>query len=701
MPTDNNQANRSLILGVVSCLLIAAFTWVGYYNSLDVPFTFDDERNIVKNQSVLMPDLSPASMAEAAFGEGNPTPRPVAYLSFGINHAIGELDVTGYHVVNIVIHMLNGWLVYLLALHLCPILLKSTEDKPKSVHAFFALAVALLFVSHPVQTQSVTYIVQRMASLCTLFYLAGMLCYIRGKMASKPSVRTYAVWWGGAFVFWVLALGTKQFAVTLPLAIMLYEWIARGGSLKIQKRTLAVIGGGAALMLLVAVVFKSGLFFNGGTFTKLFNGYQYRDFTLVDRVMTEARIVMHYIGLLVWPAPSRLTLVYDYEVSTSLIAPITTILSIFGLGAMAAAGVLVAKKSPLIAFGILWFMLHLAVESTIIPLELVYEHRLYVPIIGAGLLFAGCVFTLIKNPKAALAAVVVLSGVMLIATHDRNETWRDRLGMWQDNADKQPTEYRAYYNMAVIQRDEGNYQEAVDLLEQTIKTEPRNQQAMVMAAALLRLIGDQSIEPNKRLERYRESERTYAVAISLDRASHPRFVRYHWEALTGRASLYLKVNQYELAADDYTKVLALQPLKDETETIQLQRNSEVLAGRALAYMNLYRYVDAVTDLDAALKHYPDHVQANNNLAWILATNPDSALRDGARAVTLSKRACELTEWSDLSTISTYAASLAEAGDFAAAIEWQTKCITMAPLQIVEQYRDRLELFQNDTPYRSN
>ena len=513
MPIAADTTKRSVMLAMLPYLLVAVFAWVGYFNSLDVPFTFDDESNIGKNQSVLITDLSPGSLAQAAFGSSHPTPRPVAYLTFGLNHYFGQLDVVGYHIVNIVIHTINGWLVFVLALHLCPLLIRRTKEAPRSVHVLFALAVALIFISHPVQTQAVTYIVQRMTSLCTLFYLAGLLCYIRGRCIEASVIRLRAVWWSLAFVCWVLAIGTKQFAVTLPLAIMLYEWVARGEQFKIQKKTIAAIGGGAVLMLLAVVVFKGGVLSNKGTLTELLtSGYDNRDFTLTERLMTESRVVMHYISLLVWPPPSRLVLIYDYPISTSLVTPFSTILSILGLGAMTVASAVFARRLPLVAFGVLWFMLHLAVESTIIPLEIAYEHRLYMPLIGAGLLFVGGVFALIKNPKAAFALVFVISAVMLVGTHQRNETWRSALGIWEDNAKKQPTEFRAFFNMAVIHKDDGRYTEAIDLLQQTIELEPRHQEAMVRAGALLKLSG-----------RYQESANAYTAAIAFDRDEHPRF----------------------------------------------------------------------------------------------------------------------------------------------------------------------------------
>lgn len=677
--TSDDPALKRFALGVLPFLAIALVTWAAYFNTMDVPFIFDDQRNIVDNPRLHMTELNWSSIKEAM--TGNTTPRPVAYLSFALNYYTSQLDVAGYHVVNTLIHMLTGCMVYLLARHLFPLLLKRDDIRPLDL-TLMALGVALVFVAHPIQTQSVTYIVQRMASLCALFYVSALLCYISGRDAQRTGVRV--AWWGGAAICWLLALGTKQYAVTLPGAILLYEWIARGHKLKLERKTL--IGAGVCLLLVVGVI----LVFKGGSLEKLLvKGYEKRDFTMTERVLTQSRVVMHYIGLSLWPAPSRLVLIYDFPTSRSLISPITTLLSTLGIVGMVALALATLRRAPLVAFALLWFLLHLVVESTIIPLEMVYEHRMYLPLVGLSMLFVAGVYWLVRNRFAAGGALALVVVVLAFATHERNETWRGHLRLLEDNAQKQPGDPRVHYNMAVIHRDAERYTEAIDHLQRAVEVEPRHQQAMVMAGALLRLVGN-----------YQDSLHAYTAAIAIDRDEHPLFARFHWEAYTGRGALLNAIGEYSLAIQDYTSALELEPLASASETLRRQQDAESLSGRALALMNLKRFDEAVADLERAVELEPAHLQALNNLAWIRATSPDPDLRDGSQAVELARRACDLTNWTDLSTISTYAVSLAEAGDFVRAIEYQRKCIEMAPPSLVQNYRDRLELFLNNTPYRS-
>ncbi|GAB5497392.1 MAG: tetratricopeptide repeat protein [Phycisphaerales bacterium] len=683
--TSERSAVARVVLGVLPFLMIAAVTWAAYSNTMDGEFIFDDVRNIVDNTNVHMTELNAESVANAT--SGNVTPRPVAYLSFALNHYFGGLDVTGYHVVNTIIHMLAGFAVYLLARRLFPQLIKR-ELSPADV-TLMALGVALVFVAHPIQTQAVTYIVQRMASLCALFYISGLLCYIYGRETNTERTVFRISWWIGAFVCWLLALGTKQFAVTLPAAILLYEWVARGHKVKLERKTM--IAAGACLLLVVGVimVFKGGVFFQGGTLHKLLvKGYEHRDFTMTERVLTQTRVIMHYMGLAVWPAPSRLVLIYNYPTSTSLFAPITTLISTLGIVGMIAFSLATLRKAPIVAFGVLWFLLHLAVESSIIPLEMVYEHRMYLPILGLAMVFVGAVFLMIKNRKIAIGVLAVVTVVLSLATFQRNDTWREHLKLLEDNATKHP-EARVFYNMAVIHRDAGRYSEAIENLQRTIEAEPRHQQAMIMAGALLRLT-----------KKYQDSLHAYTAAIAVDPQEHPRFARFHWEAYTGRGGLLNAVGQYSLAAQDYTSALELKHAEGATEDQIRYRDSEALWGRALANMNLSKHAEAVTDLNRAVELNPANIQALNNLAWLLATSPADEIRDGNRAVELSRRACELNNWTELSTISTHAASLAEAGDYDQAIRWQQRCIELAPASQAQRHRDRLEIYMNNTPYRS-
>ncbi|RNC82812.1 MAG: tetratricopeptide repeat protein [Phycisphaera sp.] len=666
-------------------LAVAIVTWVCYFHTMDGEFIFDDFQNIVENPNVHMDEFNAESIKDSLSGSN--TPRPVAYLSFALNHYFGGLEVAGYHAVNTIIHMLAGFAVYLLSRRLFPLLIKR-ELTPGEI-TMMSLGVALVFVAHPIQTQAVTYIVQRMTSLCALFYISGLLCYIYGREADRTHTKARVVWWVGAFACWLMALGTKQYAVTLPAAILLYEWIAQGHKLKFEKST--IIAASVCLLLAVGVVlvFKSGLFFEGGTLHKLLvKGYDRREFDMSERVLTQARVVMHYIGLSIWPAPSRLVLIYDYPTSTSLVSPITTLLSMFGIVGMAAVALLASRRAPLVAFGILWFLLHLAVESTIIPLEMVYEHRMYLPIIGLAMLFVAAVFWLIPNRAGAIGALAIVTFVLSVATYQRNDTWRSHLGLMEDNAAKHP-EPRVFYNMAVIHRDAGRYTDAIAALQSAVEVEPRHQQAMVMAGALLRLTNN-----------YQDSMHAYTAAIEVEPGAHSLFSKYYWEAYTGRGSLLNAIGQYDLAAQDYSAALGLVLPEGVSDEQRRVRDADALAGRALAYMNLGRTADAVADLNRAIELNPMDIQALNNLAWLLATSPDASIRDGFRAVDLARRACEQSNWTEISTISTYAASLSEAGDFDQAVEWQRKCIEMAPPSQVQRYRDRLELYLNYLPYRS-
>lgn len=682
---SEGSVSKRLALGALPMLAIAIVTWACYAHTLDGEFIFDDFQNIVENPNVHMTEFNADSVRNSL--SGSPTPRPVANLSFALNHYFGGLEVAGYHAVNTIIHMLAGFAVYLLARRLFPLLIK--RELTQAEITMMSLGVALVFVAHPIQTQSVTYIVQRMTSLCALFYIAGLLCYIYGREADNAQIKSRVAWWIGAFACWLLALGTKQFAVTLPAAILLYEWIARGHKLKFEKNTIIAMTACLLLVVGVILVFKSGLFFEGGTLHKLLvKGYDRREFDMTERVLTQSRVVMHYISLSVWPAPSRHVLIYDYPTSTSLVSPITTLLSMFCIAGMFLVALLASRKAPLVAFGILWFLLHLAVESTIIPLEMVYEHRMYLPIIGLAMLFVAAVFWVIPKRAGAIGTLAVVTVALSLATYQRNDTWRSHLGLMEDNAAKHP-EPRVFYNMAVIHRDAGRYTEAIDALQSTVEAEPRHQQAMVMAGALLRLTN-----------RYQDSMHAYTAAIAVEPGAHSLFSKYHWEAYTGRGSLLNAIGQYSLASQDYTAALDLvlpEGVADEQRSI---RDSEALAGRALSYMNLGQDTEAVADLNRAVELNPAQFQALNNLAWLLATSPDASIRDGSRAVDLARRACELSNWTEISAISTYAASLAEAGDFDQAVEWQRRCIEMAPSTQAQSYRDRLEIYLNNSPYRS-
>ena len=203
---------------LVVLLLISLLAILIYSNTFSVPFLFDDTPNIVENPQIK--DLSNFSDFSGS--------RYVGFLSFSLNYRFGGLHVFGYHLVNLLIHIINGFLVYTLVLLLFRAssrLSPTTHDlSPFNSAHWIAFATALLFVSHPIQTQAVTYIVQRFSSLATLFYLLTVVAYLRWRLASPEGRRRY-LWYGAALVSTVLAMKTKENSITLPLMLLLVEGV--------------------------------------------------------------------------------------------------------------------------------------------------------------------------------------------------------------------------------------------------------------------------------------------------------------------------------------------------------------------------------------------------------------------------------------------------------------------------------------------
>ncbi len=216
VPTSYLGSRYFPVRSLAVLLLLTLLSALIYSNTFSVPFQFDDADNIVQNPRIK--DLTNFFNLSGS--------RYVGFLSFALNYYVGGLQVFGYHLVNLIIHIVNGFLVYCLVLLLfraesqdSPL---ATDNSHLTTASWIAIATALLFVAHPVQTQAVTYIVQRFASLVTLFYLFTVVCYLKWRLASSES-RSRFLWYGGAVLSTVLAMKTKENSFTLPFMILLVE----------------------------------------------------------------------------------------------------------------------------------------------------------------------------------------------------------------------------------------------------------------------------------------------------------------------------------------------------------------------------------------------------------------------------------------------------------------------------------------------
>jgi hypothetical protein len=256
------------------------------------------------------------------------------------------------------------------------------KEKYGGISYRVALFGSLIFISHPIQTQSVTYIVQRMASMAGMFYLLSMVLYIKGRLFSG---RVKYVYFLGMILSYLLGVFSKENVAILPLFIVLYEfYFFQNLDLSHRGKKILILLGGILLGLLAF-----GVILWGKRYIELsITGYQYRTFTLSERVLTQFRVVLYYLTLLIYPHPSRLNLDYDFPISKTIFDPLTTILSIFIITGVIGYSFWVAKKRPVLSFFILWYFGNLVIESSIFPLEMVYEHRLYLPSVGPFVLFS-------------------------------------------------------------------------------------------------------------------------------------------------------------------------------------------------------------------------------------------------------------------------------------------------------------------------
>lgn len=457
---NNDRVSRSWRFHAVALTITCCLGAALYSNSLDGGFIFDDRFNIEANPFILkVTELDWRQLYDAA--TKSPSPRPVANVSFALNHWFGRLDVTSYHVVNIVIHLLSGILVYFLAsltYHLSfDTRYRDTASVGDRTIGWMALFAACIFVAHPLQTQAVSYIVQRMTSMATMFYLLALLLYIHGRL-SHHSGRRWALWAGG-LISWLAAMGSKEIAVTLPLLIALYEWyffqdLSRQWLRSSMKYFLAV----GVVFVLVMVVFLGT-----SPLEKILSGYERRDFTMGQRVLTQFRVLIHYISLMLLPSPSRLNLLHHIPTSRSLLEPITTLFSMATVTGLVGAAVYYARRQRLISFCVLWFFLNLAIESSVVGLEMIYEHRLYLPMFAFSLAVPYGVYSLRSKQAAApaLIAVLVILGLGT-STYVRNWAWRDAVVFWHDVISKNPQSPRAYNSLGLVLQRRGQITEAIE-----------------------------------------------------------------------------------------------------------------------------------------------------------------------------------------------------------------------------------------------
>lgn len=441
---------------IFAVLAISVLLGVTYGNSLYGEWHFDDYPNIVENAGIHLNEFSWHGIKQSFLFQERFS-RPLSYLSFALNYRFGGLDVFGYHLVNLAIHLVTALFLFLFTFHTLRL---PVHDKVTVQSAFPAalLATALWAVS-PVQVLAVSYVVQRMTSLGGMFFIMAMFFYLKGR--TSASLLQKRLSYGLFAVSALAAFGSKENTSVLPAVIFVYDlFLIQGVTRDNVRKSLKF-----AVISIVAVIIL-GVFYTD--YSALAFGFTQRGFTAGERLLTEGRVMLFYLSLLIYPMGERLALLHDIEVSRSLIHPWTTAPALLLIFLSIAYALWNAKKRPLISFCIIAFFLNHGIEGSVIPLELIYEHRNYIP---SMFFFIALAFSIVrmltrfsyrKSLLYLMAAVVVCFLVVEGYTVSRrNEILKFEKTLWLDNVTKAPNLSRTHSNLGKVFLQEGNYDAAL------------------------------------------------------------------------------------------------------------------------------------------------------------------------------------------------------------------------------------------------
>jgi len=368
-----NSVFASRRFTVITLCLITGLVLIAYSNTFTSSFHFDDHPSIVDNPTIKR--VTGDNLASILMGN-----RPVVYLSLMLNYSLGGLNVTGYHIFNIAVHIANSMFVFLLMLW--TLNLPALEAAYRAKAGRMALFGALLFAVHPIQTESVTYIITRTELLATFFYLATFLLFFKG------ATRNNFLYYVGAGVTAFLAAGSKEWAVTLPALLAIYDFLflARGDMKAVAARWKAyalVLLSWLMIYHLLHTTFESA----GQNASIGFNVSTTSGITTKTYFLTSLNVLWTYLRLLVLPIKQNLD--YDYPIAKTLFE-FPTILSFIGHLAVLIAAVWLYRRKGwlLIPFGVAWFYIGISPVQSIVPIiDIIFEHRAYMPSIGFFIIF--------------------------------------------------------------------------------------------------------------------------------------------------------------------------------------------------------------------------------------------------------------------------------------------------------------------------
>ena len=631
---QQNESPKMRFIRIIVLFSLSFIIVLIYSNSFRASWHLDDRPNILNNRGLHITNLQTDSLMRTFFTSpdsgGTITDRlyrPIPCLTFAINWYFGKDRVFGYHVVNILVHILTAYFLFLTILNI----LKSPNlrNHYQGKEHFIAFLTAVLWAINPIQVQGVTYIVQRMASMAAMFYILSIYFFVKTRQSEYPPGRVFLLL--GCAASFLLALGSKQNTATLPLAVILIEMICFQDLSLPGKRK--VLWGGSIAAAISIVVFGGWLFIPGNSFLFM-DGFQGRPFSLYERLLTEPRIVLFYLSLIFYPLPTRLSIEHDITLSTSLFEPWTTLPAILFHLILIGFGLSQIKNRPLLALAILFFYLNHVIESTIIPLELIFEHRNYLPSLFLFLPVAAGFKKLLdiyQEKNRVFRSVLLYSSVVLIiivgaGTYIRNMAWVTERSLWEDAMHKAPNSHRPLHNLAwAYYTKTGKYDKAIELYKKSLDLRTNNNVANPTAMSNLALLYVQKENYRKAIELWQNAlellpdndviRHRYVIGLiemkdwdaALDNLNqlmnrHPAHFDYNY--LKGYVLLNQK--QYDTALQYFERCLNL-----------VSENQQALIGAGICNNLMGHYERAEAIFRRLLEFAPDD---ELSLLWLVETN---------------------------------------------------------------------------------
>ena len=649
--------------------LIILLVFLAYLPALRGGFVWDDDVYVTNNPLLTAPD----GLRRIWFSMDSPSQYfPLTYTVFRIEHLLWGLNPTGYHSVNILLHAINALLVWLLL---------------KRLSVPGAWLAAALFGLHPVQVESVAWITELKSVLSLFFILLTLGCWIE-----FVGDRSRRFWHWLALMFYALALFSKTTACTLPAALLLILWLK---GRPIDWRRLAQVVPFLAMGLGMGLLTTWWERFRHGTQGKLFS------MGLLERILVASHALWFYAGKLLWPV--NLTFSYPrWAIEPAHPSAYGWLLMGIGSGAAiyftrrfvgrsveVAALFYVATLSPLLGFVMLYTFRY----------TFVADHYQYVASLGLiALAAAGITLAFKTKPFLKLACCGALLLTLGTLTWRQCGMYTNLETLWRKTLAKNPDCWMAHNNLGLLLSNQGRNEEAMEHYRKAVQIDPNDFEALYNLGIALAAQGqfNEAIENFRKAIQIKPNDCDALNNLGIALAAQGRFD----EAFENfRKAIQIDPNDCD-ALDNLGTALAERGQFDEAienyhKAIQINSNRpETFYHLGMALGQLGRTREAVAQYREALRLNPNLAGALNNLAWALAASPDDELRNGAEAVRLAERACELTHYGQSLFIGTLAAAYAEAGRFPEAVATAEKAEQLATTagskKLAGENRQRLE-----------